>query len=217
VASAEFFKQVIDFARKNNVIVINDSAYGALTYDEHKPLSFLSIEGAMDVGIEVHSLSKAFNMTGWRIGFICGNRKAIKAFGTVKDNTDSGQFRAIQKAAIRALKHTEITKNTIAKYSRRFDLLVNALNDVGFNAKKPGGTFYCYVKAPVGTENGKVFNTASEFSEFLIKESLISTVPWDDAGKYIRFSVTFEACSPQKEVEVINKMKERMKVLKLKF
>jgi LL-diaminopimelate aminotransferase len=217
VASAEFFKQVIDFARKNNVIVINDSAYGALTYDGHKPFSFLSVEGAMDVGIEVHSLSKAFNMTGWRIGFICGNSKAVKAFGTVKDNTDSGQFRAIQKAAIRALKHTEITKNTIAKYSRRFDLLVNALNDVGFNAKKPGGTFYCYVKAPVGTENGKVFNTASEFSEFLIKESLISTVPWDDAGKYIRFSVTFEACSPQKEVEVINKMKERMKVLKLKF
>jgi LL-diaminopimelate aminotransferase len=217
VASVEFFKQVIDFARKNNVIVVNDSAYGALTYDGHKPLSFLSVEGAMDVGLEVHSLSKAFNMTGWRIGFICGNSKAIKAFGTVKDNTDSGQFRAIQKAGIQVLKHTEITDNTIAKYSRRFDLLVNALNDVGFDAKKPGGTFYCYVKAPAGTENGRVFNTASEFSEFLITESLISTVPWDDAGKYIRFSVTFEADSPQKEKEVINEMKERMKVLKLKF
>lgn len=217
VASVEFFKQVIDFARKNNVIVINDSAYGALTYDEYKPLSYLSVEGAMDVGIEVHSLSKAFNMTGWRIGFICGNSKAVKAFGTVKDNTDSGQFRAIQKAGIHALKHTEITKSTIAKYSRRFDLLVNALKDVGFDAKKPGGTFYCYVKAPAGTENGRVFNTASEFSEFLIKESLISTVPWDDAGQYVRFSVTFEADSPLKEKEVINEMKERMKVLKLKF
>jgi LL-diaminopimelate aminotransferase len=217
VASVEFFKQVIDFARRNDVIVINDSAYGALTYDSHKPLSFLSVDGAMDVGVEVHSLSKAFNMTGWRIGFICGNSKAVKAFGTVKDNTDSGQFRAIQKAAIQALKHTEITKNTIAKYSRRFDLLVNVLNEVGFDAKKPGGTFYCYVKAPAGTEDGKVFNTASEFSEFLIKESLISTVPWDDAGKYIRFSVTFEADSPQKEKEVINEMKQRIKVLKLKF
>jgi LL-diaminopimelate aminotransferase len=217
VASVEFFKQVIDFARKNNVIVINDSAYGALTYDGYKPLSFLSVEGAMDVGIEVHSLSKAFNMTGWRIGFICGNNKAVKAYGTVKDNTDSGQFRAIQKAGIHALKHTEITKNTIKKYSRRFDLLVNALKEVGFDAKKPGGTFYCYVKAPIGTKNGKMFNTASEFSEFLIKESLISTVPWDDAGKYIRFSVTFEADSPQKEKEVINEMKKRMKVLKLKF
>ena len=217
VASVEFFKQVIDFARKNNVIIVNDSAYGALTYDGHKPLSFLSVEGAMDVGLEVHSLSKAFNMTGWRIGFICGNSKAVKTFGTVKDNTDSGQFRAIQKAGIQALKHTEITDNTIAKYSRRFDLLVKALNDVGFVAKKPGGAFYCYVKAPAGTENGRVFNTASEFSEFLITESLISTVPWDDAGKYIRFSVTFEADSPQKEKEVIDEMKKRMKVLKLQF
>jgi LL-diaminopimelate aminotransferase len=217
VASTEFFEQVIDFARKNNVIVVNDSAYGALTYDGNKPLSFLSVEGAMEVGLEVHSLSKAFNMTGWRIGFICGNSKAVKAYGTVKDNTDSGQFRAIQKAGIQALNHTEITDNTITKYSRRFDLLVAALKELGFDAKKPGGTFYCYVKAPAGTEDGKVFNTASEFSEFLITESLISTVPWDDAGKYIRFSVTFEADSPLKEKEVINEMKNRMKVLKLKF
>jgi LL-diaminopimelate aminotransferase len=217
VANVDFFEQVVGFARKNNIIVVNDSAYGALTYDGHKPLSFLSVEGAMDVGLEVHSLSKAFNMTGWRIGFICGNSKAVKAYGTVKDNTDSGQFRAIQKAGIQALKHQEITENTTAKYSRRFDLLVNALNDVGFDAKKPKGTFYCYVKAPAGTENGKAFNTASEFSEFLIKESLISTVPWDDAGKYIRFSVTFEADSVEEEKKVINEMKERMKILKLVF
>jgi LL-diaminopimelate aminotransferase len=217
VANIEFFKLVIEFARKNNIIVVNDSAYGALTYDGNKPLSFLSVEGAMEVGMEVHSLSKAFNMTGWRLGFICGNSKAVKAYATVKDNTDSGQFRAIQKAGIRALEHTEITGNTIAKYSGRFDLLVNALNEVGFNAKKPGGTFYCYVKSPAGTEDGKVFNTASEFSEFLIREALISTVPWDDAGKYIRFSVTFEADSPQKEKDVINEMTRRMKVLKLKF
>jgi LL-diaminopimelate aminotransferase len=121
------------------------------------------------------------------------------------------------EAGIQALKNTEITANTITKYSRRFDLLVDALNEIGFNAKKPGGTFYCYVKAPAGVENGRVFNTASEFSEFLITESLISTVPWDDAGKYIRFSVTFEADSPKKEIEVINEMKNRMKVLKLKF
>jgi LL-diaminopimelate aminotransferase len=217
VANIEFFERVIDFAIKNNIVVVNDAAYGALTYGGLKPLSFLSVDGAMDVGIEVHSLSKAFNMTGWRIGFICGNSKAVKAFGTVKDNTDSGQFRAIQKAGIQALNHTEITNMTVAKYSRRFDLLVNALNEVGFDAKKPGGTFYCYVKAPSGIEDGKLFVTASEFSEFLIREALISTVPWDDAGKYIRFSVTFEADSPEQEIEVINEMKKRMKVLKLKF
>jgi LL-diaminopimelate aminotransferase len=217
VASAGFFEYVVDFALKNNIIVINDSAYGALTYDGYKPLSFLSVRGAMDVGLEVHSLSKAFNMTGWRIGFVCGNSKAVKAYGTIKDNSDSGQFRAIQKAGIQALQHTEITENTINKYSRRFNLLVEALNEAGFDAKKPKGTFYCYVKAPSGTEDGRVFNSASEFSEFLIKEALISTVPWDDAGKYIRFSVTFEADSPQKEKELINEMKKRMKVLKLRF
>lgn len=217
VASIEFFEHVVDFAARNNIIVINDSAYGALTYDGYKPLSFLSVKGALDVGIEVHSLSKAFNMTGWRIGFICGNARAVKAYGTVKDNTDSGQFRAIQKAGIYALNNTTITDNTIEKYSRRFNLLVDALNESGFDAIKPKGTFYCYVKAPSGTKDGRVFNTASEFSEFLIREALISTVPWDDAGKYIRFSVTFEAENRQKEIEVIDEMKKRMKLLKLEF
>ena len=217
VATPEFFKKVVEFAIKNNIVVVHDAPYSALTYDGYKPLSFLSVEGAMDVGIEVHSLSKAFNMTGWRIGFVCGNCKAVKAYATVKDNTDSGQFRAIQKAAIQALNHTEITDRTVEKYSRRFNLLEKALREIGFNANKPKGSFYFYVKAPVGTENGKLFKTASEFSEFLITESLISTVPWDDAGKYIRFSVTFEAGTVQQEKEVINEMKARMMKLKLKF
>jgi LL-diaminopimelate aminotransferase len=135
VANIEFYKQAIEFARKNNVVVINDSAYGALTYDDVRPLSFLSVDGALEVGLEVHSLSKSFNMTGWRIGFICGNSKAVKAYGTVKDNTDSGQFRAIQKAAVRALNHPEITASTVEKYSRRFDMLAEALNEAGL---KPG-------------------------------------------------------------------------------
>ncbi len=217
VATKDFFNKVADFAVKNSIVVIHDAAYSALTYDGYKPLSFLSADGAMETGVEIHSLSKAFNMTGWRIGFICGNTKAVNAYATVKDNTDSGQFRAIQKAGIQALKNTEITESTIEKYSRRFDIIVEALNEVGFEAKKPKGSFYCYVKAPLGTENGRIFNTASEFSEFLIRESLISTVPWDDAGNYIRFSVTFEADSIEKEKIVINEMKERMKLLKLKF
>ena len=217
VASIEFFETVVEFAKKNNIVVIHDAPYSALTYDGCKPLSFLSVKGAMDIGIEVHSLSKAFNMTGWRIGFICADSKAVKAYATVKDNTDSGQFRAIQKAAIQALRNTEITDRTIIKYSRRFDFLIDALNELGFDAKKPKGSFYCYVKAPVSTESGHVFNSATDFSEFLIRESLISTVPWDDAGKFIRFSVTFEADSEQKEIEVINEMKERMKKLKLIF
>lgn len=217
VATVDFFRKVVAFAKKNNIIVIHDAAYSGLTYDGYKPLSFLSVEGAMEVGIEVHSLSKAFNMTGWRIGFVCGNSKAVKAFATVKDNSDSGQFRAIQRAGIMALNNTGITDRTKEKYSRRFELLVSALNECGFKASKPKGSFYCYVKAPSGTTDGKVFNTASEFSEFLIREALISTVPWDDAGKYVRFSVTFEADSPEKEVEVIRELKNRIGRLKLRF
>jgi len=217
VATPEFFSKVVAFARKNSIVVVHDAPYAALTYDGYKPLSFLSVEGAMEVGVEVHSMSKAFNMTGWRLGFLCGNSKAVKAFATVKDNSDSGQFRAIQKASVKALANIEITERTVAKYSRRFDLLVEALNEVGFNATKPKGSFYCYVKSPSGTETGKVFNTASEFSEFLITEALISTVPWDDAGRFVRFSVTFEADSPQEEIEVINEMKKRMMKLKLRF
>jgi LL-diaminopimelate aminotransferase len=151
------------------------------------------------------------------MGFICGNSKAVMAYATVKDNTDSGQFRAIQKAAIQAFNYLEITKATVEKYSRRFDLLVAALCELGFKAKKPKGSFFCYVNAPVGIENRTQFNTASEFSDFLIRTALISTVPWDDAGKYIRFSVTFEADSIEREKEVIEEMKNRMRKLQLKF
>lgn len=217
VADINFFDKVVAFAKANNVIVVHDTAYGALTYDGYKPLSFLSAAGAMDVGIEVHSLSKAFNMTGWRIGFVCGNKKAVSAYATVKDNTDSGQFRAIQKAGIAALNHIEITEKTVEKYSRRFDLLVNSLIESGFDAKKPKGSFYCYVKAPVRTEDGKTFSSASEVSEFLIREAQISTVPWDEAGNYLRFSVTFEADTAEEEMQVANELVKRMKKLKFIF
>lgn len=217
VATKEFFKDLIEFALQNNIVIIQDAAYAALTYDGYKPLSFLTVDGADQVGVEVHSLSKAFNMTGWRIAFIAGNQKLVKAYGTVKDNTDSGQFRAIQKAGIFALAHPEITTSICDKYSRRFDLLVSALNDVGFSVTKPNATFYCYVACPSRTESGVTFNTAGEFSEFLIKEAQISTVPWDDAGPYVRFSVTFEAENEQKEKQIIDEMKERILRVKLRF
>jgi len=216
-ATTEFFKRVVDFAYRNGIAVIHDAPYSALTYDGYTPLSFLSVDGAMDVGVEVHSLSKAFNMTGWRIGFVCGNPKAIKAYATVKDNTDSGQFRAIQKAGITALSNLHITERTVEKYSRRFDLLVQALVESGFDAKKPKGSFYCYVKAPKGTELGDSFASAAEFSDYLIRKALVSTVPWDDAGAYIRFSVTFEADSLEKEIEVLEELKKRLKKIRLIF
>src|SRR3972149_12071003 len=106
VATTEFYKKVIRFAKKNNVVVVQDAAYASLNYNG-KPLSFLSVPGAKDVGVEIHSLSKAFNMTGWRLAFVTGNPLIVSGFGFVKDNCDSGQFIAIQRAGIHALEHPE--------------------------------------------------------------------------------------------------------------
>lgn len=216
-ATVEFYKKVVDFAKKNEVLVVQDAAYAALVYDDNKPLSFLSVPGAMEVGVEIHSLSKAFNMTGWRLAFIAGDEKIIKAYGTVKDNTDSGQFRAIQYAGIEAFSHPDITENTVAKYSRRMDLLVNTLNEAGFNAKKSGGTFYCYVKSPVSAGDGTVFNSAEDAAEYIIKNASISTVPWDDSGAYLRFSVTYEAADEGDEKRIMQEVKRRLSSLDLKF
>jgi LL-diaminopimelate aminotransferase len=217
IATKEFFQDLVEFALQNDVVIVQDAAYAALTYDGNQPFSFLSVEGAVEVGVEVHSLSKAFNMTGWRLGFIAGNPKLIKAYGTVKDNTDSGQFRAIQKAGIYALDNPQLTDPIREKYSRRLELLTKALREVGFSVEKPKATFYCYVPSPREAERGEKFDTAVAFSEFLIKNALISTVPWDDAGQYIRFSITFEADNIDQEQAVVEEMKERMKKLKLVF
>jgi len=210
VASQEFFASAITFAKKNEILIVSDAAYGALTFDGEKPLSFLSLTGAKEVGVEIHSLSKAYNMTGWRLAFICGNELVIKAFAAVKDNNDSGQFAAIQKAGAYCLKHPEITEKTVLKYSRRHNLLVEALNSLGFSVKKPKASFYLYVQVPKGIKNGREFISAEDFSEYLITEKLISTVPWDDAGAYVRFSVTFEASNETVEKIIVAEIKRRL-------
>lgn len=209
-ATREFFEKVVRFARENEIIVVADAAYAALTFDGEKPLSFLSVDGAKEVGVEIHSLSKAYNMTGWRLAFICGNELVVKAFAAVKDNNDSGQFAAIQKAGVYCLQHPEITKKTALKYSRRHNMLVETLKSVGFLVKKPKASFYLYVQIPKGTSDGRVFSSAEDFSEYLITEKLISSVPWDDAGHYIRFSVTFEANDEEEEVRIVKEIKRRL-------
>ena len=195
-ATPEFFESVVAFARRHQVVVIHDYAYAALMFED-QPLSFLSVPGALDVGIELHSASKNFNMTGWRCGFVAGNAQLVKAYGAVKDNTDSGQFLAIQNAAAYAFDHPEITAEIAAKYSRRMDLLVPALQRLGFQAAKPRGSFFLYVPAPRGATSADgakaSFASAEECSQWMITEHLVSTVPWDDAGAYLRFSVTFQA------------------------
>ncbi len=219
-ATPEFFAKVVDFARQNNIVVIHDAAYAALVF-EGKPLSFLATPGAKEVGVELHSTSKTFNMTGWRCGFVAGNSLIVKAYGDVKDNTDSGQFLAIQHASAYCFGHPEITEKIAAKYGRRMAALVETLKTVGFSARKPAGSFFLYVKAPKAAtqSNGErmEFTTAEEVSQWLITEKLISTVPWDDAGNYLRFSVTFIARDQADEQRVLTEVGRRLADVKFEF
>jgi LL-diaminopimelate aminotransferase len=214
-ATQEFFAEVVAFAKQNRIVVIHDFAYAALVF-EGMPLSFLATPGAMDVGLELHSTSKNFNMTGWRCGFVAGNELLVKAYGDVKDNTDSGQFLAIQHASAYAFDHPEITTGIAEKYSRRMDLLVETLRAAGFKARKPRGSFFLYIAAPKsarpadGSGAAVPFPTAEAFSQWMIAENLISTVPWDDVGAYVRFSVTFAAKDTQEESRVVAEIGRRL-------
>ncbi len=214
-ATPEFFKCVVEFALKHKLIVISDAAYAALVF-EGQPLSFLATPGAKEVGIELHSTSKSFNMTGWRCGFVTGNELLVRAYGDVKDNTDSGQFLAIQHAAAYCFDHYGITVQIAGKYSRRMDLLVACLNKFGFQAVKPKGSFFLYVRAPKRAGSA-TFAKAEDASQWLITEKLISTVPWDDAGAFLRFSVTFSAKGAEEEKKVIAEIERRLSDAKLEF
>ena len=219
-ATPGFFAQVVEFARRHGLVVIHDAAYAALVF-EGRPLSFLATPGAMEVGLELHSASKSFNMTGWRCGFVAGNELLVRAYGDVKDNTDSGQFLAIQHAAAHALDHPEITESIAAKYSRRMDALVSALAGAGFQARKPKGSFFLYVKAPtaaVKKDGGRIaFRNSEEVSQWLITEKLISSVPWDDAGAYLRFSVTFTANTVADESRIMHEVASRLGDVRFAF
>ena len=220
-ATKEFFSEVVDFAKRNNLIVIHDAAYIGLVYDGNQPLSFLATPGAKDVGIELHSTSKNFNMTGWRCGFVVGNQLLIKAYGDVKDNSDSGQFLAIQNASAYCYDHPEITKSIATKYSRRMDKLVVVLQKSGFKVNKSGGSFFLYMssaKAAVKTDGKRIeFKNGEALSQWLIREKLISTVPWDDAEPAIRFSVTFAAEDEADEDRVISEIESRLSNVKFEF
>jgi LL-diaminopimelate aminotransferase len=216
VATRDFFAEVVEFARQHSLLVVQDAAYAALVF-EGKPLSFLSVPGAKEVGVEVHSVSKAFNMTGWRLAWVCGNALAVRAFADIKDNFDSGQFKAIQKAAIYALRHPEITLEIAEKYNRRLEMLATTLNAVGFRAKKPAASFYLYVRAPRGVVGGPSFATAEDFCQYLIQEKLICAVPWDDAGPYVRFSVTFQAPTLEEEKRVVAEIGKRLSDVQFVF
>ena len=214
-ATRDFYRRVIDFARTNEVVVVQDAAHVLLTYDG-PPLSFLQVEGAKDVGVEIHSMSKGFHMIGWRMAFVCGHPKIVQAFADVKDNSDSGQFMAIQQAARAALELADIPVAVREKYRRRLQKLVAALGKVGFQATMPHGTYFLYAKAPKACA-GRTFANAEEVSQYLITEQSVCCVPWDDAGAFLRFSATYLAKDEAAEDALMAETVERLGGLGLRF
>ena len=210
-----FFDALIAFAKKHNILVVQDAAYATLIYGRDR-LSIFNRPGGKEVALEIHSMSKSYNMTGWRLGFVAGSAQAVKAYAEVKDNVDSGQFKAIQVAACAGIADVAISESIRAHYQRRLERMVRALQEVGFDAEMPGGTFFLYVAAPTGAGD-QSFANAEEASQHLIREASVSTVPWDDAGAFLRFSATFESSDEADDERVINELKSRLEGLQLKF
>ena len=213
VATVDFYKRVVEFAHKHQVVIVQDAAHILLTYTG-EPLSFLQVDGAKEIGVEVHSMSKGFNMIGWRLGFVCGHPKIVQAYADVKDNSDSGQFMATQHAAAAALRDASIPVAIRAKYKRRLEKLVAALKQVGFAAAMPGGTYFLYAKSPKAAGE-KAFANAEEASQYLITEQSVCCVPWDDAGAFLRFSVTYSANTEAEEDAIMATTVARLKGMKL--
>jgi len=188
VAEMDFFNRVVEFAKKNDILVCHDGPYSEVAFDDYKPVSFLQAEGAKDIGVEFHSLSKSYNMTGWRVGMVVGNSEAVQALNTVKSNLDSGIPQAIQFAAIEALNNSQeaIVKHN-AVYQRRRDLLIEVLNDIGVEAKPPKAGLYIWAKVPEGY-------TSVEFTNDLLDNLGIVVTPGTGYGAYgegyVRLSLT---------------------------
>jgi LL-diaminopimelate aminotransferase len=215
-ATSDFFERVVHFCHQHEIVVVQDAAHIMLSFDSD-PLSFLETDGAKEVGVEVHSLSKGFDMIGWRIGWVCGNARIVSAFADIKDNTDSGQFIAIQKAAVAALDDEDIPEAVRKKYQRRLMKLVEMLRRCGVQAKMPGGTYFLYTPSPKRLAGGLEFESAEAASQYLITEHSICTVPWDDAGAYLRFSVTYEAEDEQQEDDLMAETGARLAKLSFEF
>jgi LL-diaminopimelate aminotransferase len=209
------FDALIAFAGKHGILIVQDAAYATLVYGR-KPLSILSRPGGKDVAVELHSMSKSYNMTGWRLGFVAGSRRVVQAYAEVKDNIDSGQFKAIQVAACAGVADKGIADEIREHYHARLRKLVAALRAAGFQAAVPGGTFYLYVPAPKAA-GSLDFANAEAASQYLIREHLISTVPWDDAGAFLRFSATFESAGDADDDRVVAELGRRLEGARLRW
>lgn len=190
IATKDFFKRVVEFAKENKVIVCHDLAYGEIGFDGYRPISFLETPGAKDVGIEFGSLSKPYNMAGWRIGYAVGNKEIIDTLRILKTNLDTGIFMPIQLAAAKALTDDQsIIKKSCSIYQNRRDLVVNTLNRMGWNLSKSKGTFYVWAPVPKGY-------TSESFTEMVLEKAGVVVTPGNAFGQfgegYFRISLTVE-------------------------
>lgn len=202
-ATLDYFKKVVEFAKKYDILVCHDQAYCEMTYDGYVAPSFLQVEGAKDIAIEFFSHSKSYNMTGWRIGFACGNAKAIKALGTIKNNIDSGVFKAIQDAGIEAY---NTPKGDIDKlnsmYQKRRDIMVQGLREMGWKIEDPKATFYLWLPTPKGM-------SSQEFVTLMLEKAHVVVPPGNGYGKngegFFRIALTV---GEERLKEAIERMKK---------
>jgi len=196
VAGREFFRETVDYAKDNGIIVCHDAPYSEIAYDGYRAPSFLETPGAKEVGVEFHSLSKTYNMTGWRIGFAVGNPEVIAGLGKIKENVDSGAFQAVQEAGIEALSGPQ---DSIAKHVKVFrerrDIMVDGLNDLGFDVKKPKATFYLWFRIPMG------YKTSAEFASDMLDRAGVVMTPGTGFGRYGEGYVRCALTQPRERLE----------------
>lgn len=205
VATREFYEGLVKIARQNGMIILSDMAYSEVYYDGEKPLSILEIEGSKDVAIEFHSLSKTYYMTGWRIGWACGNPTLVAALAKVKSNYDSGIFSAIQVAGITALKSApEVTGDMRKLYQDRRDCLISGLNKIGWTIEAPKAAFYVWAKLPQG------YSSSMDCSKAFLDKANIVATPGNGFGPggegYIRMALTVETDRIQEAVDRLQKV-----------
>lgn len=209
VAGEEFFPAVIDFAKEYSILVCHDAAYCDMAYDGYKPPSFLQFPGAKDVGIEFLSVSKTYNMTGWRIGWAAGHPGVVDALGRLKSNIDSGQFQAIQYAAMKGLTGPQDSVERMQKvYRERRDILVDALNSMGWQLEKPKATFYVWAPVPAGY-------TSASFAEMVLDKCGVIITPGNGYGEngegFFRIALTVEK---DRMMEALDRMKKNIGTVK---
>ncbi len=205
IAEKPFFEEVVDFARRYQIIVCHDAAYSEVAFDGYRPPSFFEVEGAKEVGIEFHSLSKTFNMTGWRIGFAVGCPEIISVLGRVKTNIDSGVFQAIQEAGTAALNHFDTPLREIIKvYEGRRDVMVKGLREIGLEVDQPKATFYLWIRVPKGY-------TSAQFAALLLDRiGIVATsgTGFGDEGEgYVRMALTVDEKRLKEAIERLKRIK----------